>query len=276
MIRSVVVALERGAASEVALRCAVRVARWHDARLLMLASVQPEGPPGSERAEADLAFEDDAVLENDEPAPQPAASVTDHPLVEAAATLCGRHRVAWRAEGCVGDPRRHLARYVPRADVVTVSRHRARAARGELPRHAFALLRASARVVLVTPETYQEPQVILAPYDGSPPAARALALAAETSVRADLPLSVASVGSDGFTTAHLNEAKRYLAAYAARADFLSRSGDPVQQLTALTYELGAALLVMGAYGRRPLQRFLGGSRTQRILQGCHGPVLAVR
>ncbi|MGD8239056.1 MAG: universal stress protein [Armatimonadota bacterium] len=276
MIRTIIVPLEGTPASDVALRCAVRLARWHDARVVMLASAQAEALPETASAYADAEFEDGEEAEDEELELEPGVSVADHPLVDAAAALCGRHRVAWRAEGCAGDPTGHLAHYAPRADVVTVSRRGSRAVRRELPRHAFAILRASVRAVLLTPETYQEPQVILAPYDRSAPAARALSLAAETSVRAELPLTVVSVGGDAFTAASLAEARRYLAAYSGQTEFVRREGDPVQQLTALTFELPGALLVMAGYGRPPVRRLLGGSRTERILAGCHGPALIVR
>ncbi|MFQ5809936.1 MAG: universal stress protein [Armatimonadota bacterium] len=276
MIRTIIVPLEGILASEVALRCAVRVARWHDARVVMVASAQAEDLPEAQPAYADPEFDDAKEVEDQELELEPAPSVADHPLVDAAAALCGRHRVAWRAEGCAGDPTRRLAHHAPRADVVTVSRHGSLGVRRKLPRHALAILRASVRAVLLTPETYQEPQVILAPYDRSAPAARALSLAAHTSVRAELPLTVVSVGGDAFTAASLAEARRYLAAYSGQTEFLRRDGDPVQQLTALTFELPGVLLVMGGYGRRPFRRLLGGSRTERILAGCHGPALVVR
>ncbi len=282
MIRSIIVALRGTAASEVALRYAIHVARWHDARVVLLAP----GHSDDELLEAreydtlddtdeDERFDDEG-FEDDEPTPELALRVTDRPLVEAATSLCGQHRVAWLAEGCVGDPTRHLAHYAPRADVITVSRRRTSLARQELPRHAFAALRASARAVLIAPETYHEPQVILAPFDGSAPSARALSLAAETSLRSELPMRVISVGDDGLTTARLDRARRYLAAYSVEAEFVNRTGDPVDQLMALTFELSGTILVMGAYGRSPVQRLLGGSRTERILRGCHGAALAVR
>jgi len=223
-----------------------------------------------------MEFSEGEEFDDEEPTPEWPLRVADHPLVDAAASLCGQHRVAWRAEGCAGDPRRQLAHYAARADIVTVSRRGAPGARRELPRHAFAVLRTSARSVLVTPETYQEPQVILVPYDRSAPSARALSLAAETSRRSGLPISVASVGGRAVTTACLAEAKRYLAHYPGETEFVSRRGDPVDQVTALSFELGSTMLVMGAYGRSAVRRFFAVSRTERILGGCHGPALAVR
>ncbi len=276
MIRSVMVALEGTPASEVAFRYAVHMARWHDARVVMIAPVPGEDSLRSEGEAADLESDEQEQLEEEDPTPAGPLRVTDQPLVDAAAAICGQQRVAWRADGCSGDAAAHLAHCAPRADIVTVSRRGAPGARRKLPAHVFAVLRASARSVLVTPETYQEPQIIVAAYDGSHPAARALALAAETSSRSELPLSVVSIGTDVTTAAHLGEAKRYLAAYSGQAEFAGRRGDPVAELTALTFERTGTLLVIGAYGRRSLARLLGGSRTERLLRGCHGSALVVR
>ena len=167
MIRSIVVGLEGTQPSDVALRYAVRIARWHGARVVMLVAAQAEPSSELESTDIEPSLAATEAFDDEDPSVPPPVGVADQHLVDAAANICGQNRVAWRAEACPGSPTRHLAHYAPRADIVTVSRRRPAGVRTrELPQHVFGIVRASQRAVLVTAETYQEPQLVLAAYDG--------------------------------------------------------------------------------------------------------------
>lgn len=55
-----------------------------------------------------------------------------------------------------------------------------------------------------------------------------------------------------------------------------RVGEPEKEIVLLAQELGAGLVVVGARGKNPIQRYLVGDVAESVFRHAHCPVLVVR
>ena len=63
---------------------------------------------------------------------------------------------------------------------------------------------------------------------------------------------------------------------ALRTVLVTRSGDPVRQVTAYANQIEADLVVLGTHGRGPVAHMLMGSVAERVVRTAPCPVLTVR
>jgi nucleotide-binding universal stress UspA family protein len=142
---------------------------------------------------------------------------------------------------------------------------------------AELLLRRSAVPVMVVPEQPCEISRPLAAYDGSPKAARALALAAELCRALVLPLTVVTVDdSPERGRAVLDEARAYLAPHALDCEFRVVPGEAAEQaLLALLGGGGHDAVFLGSHGHSRIVELILGSTSQYVARKATVPVICV-
>lgn len=135
----------------------------------------------------------------------------------------------------------------------------------------------SPSVLVATAEAFEVPQRVVAAFDGSPGARKALAGLARHPLVAGLPVLLAMVAPDTtLARQQLQEAQTVLQAAGAVAETELVAGEPQQVLPELVKRQAPALLVMGAFGHSRLRQMLLGSTTTSLLRLSDVPVLILR
>ena len=133
------------------------------------------------------------------------------------------------------------------------------------------LLRDNPRPLLVCPEQASSEGTVLATYDGSVRASRALHMFVLLGHARGRPVHVLSVAGDRRTA---EERARYPTelfakhGYQATPHGIGSQAEPADIVLAEAQALGATLIAMGASGHSPLHDFFLGSTTQRVLNSC--------
>lgn len=140
---------------------------------------------------------------------------------------------------------------------------------------AAALLRRSRTPVLVVPDTAGPPRRILAAFDGSPKAVRALHLAAELAAAGQATLAVATVArEEARGRARLEEARSYVEPFGVPVELLLRSGDAVEEVLLGVVREGAFdLIAVGAHGHGRIVELVLGSTSEALARLSPVPVL---
>lgn len=140
---------------------------------------------------------------------------------------------------------------------------------------AAALLRRSKTPVVVVPEGAGRPRRILAAFDGSAKAVRALHVAAELAKACAAPLVVVTVtNQEERGRARLDEARRYVGPFGLETEFLLRSGDAVEEvLLGVVREGGFDLIAVGAHGHGRIVELVLGSTSEALARLSPVPVL---
>jgi nucleotide-binding universal stress UspA family protein len=131
--------------------------------------------------------------------------------------------------------------------------------------------------LLVCPMQFRAITHALLAYDGSQRASAAMHEAAELSVALRLPLGVLHVGKDESATQRvLEEARRYLAAYAIETEMLTRSGYANETILDVMAEQAYDLIFIGAYGHSRIIEMVLGSTTEYVLRNSPSPLFLCR
>lgn len=139
------------------------------------------------------------------------------------------------------------------------------------------VVRGCAKPVLVTPRQSRPVTRILAAYDGSRTANRALGLAATLATGLELPLVVVCVSSEERTgRASLDEAEAYLEPHHLVFKAVLESGTSVEGILQVAQRESCDLIIMGAYGHSRIRELFVGSTTDGILRSAGIPVLLYR
>jgi nucleotide-binding universal stress UspA family protein len=147
---------------------------------------------------------------------------------------------------------------------------------------AEAIVQQSPKPVLVASEQHAPIERVLAAYDGSESAQRALHWAADLTTTLKLPLNVVHVSSDPVSgEVVLGEATAYLKPYNAIPQvetFLRDAGKAsiAEQILSVAAERGVGLVVMGAHGHSRLYKMLLDSETSEVLRQSDKPLLMTR
>lgn len=152
---------------------------------------------------------------------------------------------------------------------------------GNLGWSTYKVLRRSSRPCLVMPARFLPLGKILAAYDGSLPAARALRQACELAEGLRLPLAVVTVAPAAESLPKylglLTEARQLIEAHSGvKCEFELLVGEKTELLIA-RHAAGrrARLIVMGAHGRSRVRQGRLGSTTTGVLVSADLPVLLV-
>ena len=190
---------------------------------------------------------------------------------------CIEAGVSYKLLESFGSPEAEFYREAQRYDLIVMGRHTYYHTEAE--RHhdktLRSLLQLTPRPVVAIPEKYEPRAPVVVAYDGSPPAARALYAFWASGVHADAPIYVASVFDDHAKAARCaGRAVEFLAFHQMQAEATPVVSDrpPAEPLLDKAEELGAGLIVMGAYGKRSLSDLWFGSVTRGILAKASTPL----
>lgn len=134
--------------------------------------------------------------------------------------------------------------------------------------------RAEAPVLVTGQDTPVEGPLVVG-YDGSPHAKQALKTAVSVAEDWKSTMYVLAVGGAEADAAE-KEARDYLTDHAVKTDYVRKDGDPGEALVALASDVGAAGIVMGAYGHSKVIELVTGSTTAYTLNHATCPVLLCR
>lgn len=144
---------------------------------------------------------------------------------------------------------------------------------------AERIARHAEKPCLITPNVFKPIEKIMAAYDGSAHAGKALREAIELALALPAPLIILSVAEN-----HDLRAAREIAedgiqmarAHECAAANLVIEGRPEQVIPIKAEELGCDLLVVGAYGHSRIREMILGSTTHSLIARARKPVLLVR
>jgi nucleotide-binding universal stress UspA family protein len=165
-------------------------------------------------------------------------------------------------------------------DIVVMARSgytRAAGPENKLDPLVTQVIRASVRPVLVAGRNVPEgttPNILVA-YDGSGHASRALAIAAELGTRPGTACKLVTVAlSEDTGLEILAPAESYLYHHGVNVQKkVVQASRPADVICDLVAAAPADILVMGAYGHRPMREMLFGSTTERVLSHCGAAVV---
>jgi nucleotide-binding universal stress UspA family protein len=194
---------------------------------------------------------------------------------------CNARGIACSTETRTGIPGELIAREAVAHDIVVMSRSgysRGTTSEARLDPLVPQVIRGSIRPVLVSGRPL-EPQAgvrnVLVAYDGSGHASRALTVAAELAGRPGITCSLVTVATteeSGLST--LAPAEAYLRGHGVNPQKQVAIGSKASEMICELVSAAAAdLLIMGAYGHRPVREILFGSTTERVLSHCSAAVI---
>lgn len=175
------------------------------------------------------------------------------------------------------DIRAGLLRIVETCDLVVTGRDtefHLEPLEGVTPLVDHIIAKGSRPVVVCGPEWNERGPVVVA-YDGSAPSAKALQVATLMGVFGSADVRVLSIGREGAAAAAAVErARTFLDAYgvATEGEVIESTEHPADLLARRASELGARLLVMGAFGHRGFREILFGSTTRRLFDSVPVPL----
>ena len=197
-------------------------------------------------------------------------------------TRCAAQGVPAEVKVCTGLPARVILEEEARAELVVLGQQGEHAEwTGDLAGSTVErVTRHSLKPCLVTPIAFQPVTKILAGYDGSGHASRALHEAIELAAALAVPLVilVAAENADEVGPAHekAEDAMKLARAHECIAAQLVVEGDPGEQLQLKARELGCNLIVIGAYGHSRIRAMILGSTTHQLIAHSQQPVMLVR
>jgi len=145
--------------------------------------------------------------------------------------------------------------------------------------HAERIVRHSLKPCMVTPATHREIKHVLAAYDGSGHASKALHEAIELVKGAGMKLTVLTVG-ENLQEQDVNQVAedglQLARAHDVEATSVVVEGNVMENILEKTGELEADLITVGAYGHSRIHEMLLGSTTTQLIAKADVPVMLVR
>lgn len=194
---------------------------------------------------------------------------------------CASRGIPCTVETKTGIPGEVISRAAVAHDIVLVSRagyNRVANAQETVDSLVAPVIRGSVRPVLVAGSEFREEgdiSNILVAFDGSSHAARALKVASELAARPGVHCTLVTVAqSDDFGREVLAPAEKYLSHHGITPRKQVVTGaKPADVICGLAESESIDLVVMGAYGHKPIREVLFGSTTERILSHCSTNVI---
>ncbi len=139
------------------------------------------------------------------------------------------------------------------------------------------VVRRSEKPMLLTAEKLRELRKLLLAYDGSQHARNAMSVGALLAGQWEAEVQVLSVFDEEETREKVcREARQYLCEHKVNFSMEIRGGDPDTVIPEFAKEIGADIVVMGAYGHSRVREWILGSTTERVLNQVPCPVLLTR
>jgi nucleotide-binding universal stress UspA family protein len=141
------------------------------------------------------------------------------------------------------------------------------------------IVRRSAKPCLVTPAEFQPVTKILAAFDGSVIASKALHEGIELAQALGVPLLILTVrthASDQYAEDIAETGIKLARAHNCAAARLLVDGRPSEQILEVAHHHGCNLIVLGAYGHSLIREWIIGSTTAHLINQTDLPVMLVR
>ena len=280
-MRSMLVALDGSAASEVATRMALQFIADKRANLAgpapLLTGIAVIDRPTITKPQATPAGGGAFKRERDE-ALLAGAEETTQAILGDFQSACKESGVDHRTLRPEGQPYEAIAKAGHLHDMIVIGRDtNFHFQTSDDPCETFKLLvRDHPCPIVVTPRMAPEGSHVLIAYDGSSAASRALhAFALMNLNLTGLEVNIVSVGEDKNTIEeNCSQASEYLRRHgvAARTHAVVSGGNITTVLMDLANQIGTRILVMGAYGNRGLRTVFFGSTTRELIERCPYPI----
>lgn len=161
-------------------------------------------------------------------------------------------------------------------DLIVVGKRgeHARYGRDLLGSTAEAVVRRASSPVWLAEEEASDVKSILLLFDGSPPAGRALKLAADVATHLGSAMRVFTVGEDETQASEVQAgAQSYLSAFDLQCEFRLAVGEVVSTTMAHLEAEPVGLVVMGKQGHSLIRRLILGSTSEQLMREISAPVL---
>ena len=265
MLRRILIGLGGSDESRSALELGLRWATRRNAEIVGLAIVDD---PGTQ-------FIDEFVAEESRPATSSARPVS--PAHDWFIRRCEEAGVKCLVREAMGSPHLRILAEVQRHDLVLMGQrsHFEYGWEGVAGETLAKLMPACPRPVITVPDVLTGSESVVIAFDGSLPAARALAAFEATGLGLGQEVHVVSVGPNRQEAAErADRAVDFLTAHGieARPDPVETDSPPAEAILRKVVQAGAGLLVMGANGHPVFREFVFGSVTRSVLKTCSVPV----
>ncbi len=133
------------------------------------------------------------------------------------------------------------------------------------------------RPFLVVGETFEPFEHVLIAYDGSPAAAKALAMAGYLSSTLNLQCTLLVINPCEKNAGELiSEGREYLKKYNIECSCVFDSGSTAKKICEYSKDSRINLVIMGAYGHSRIYEILWGSTTEEVIKHAEIPILFVK
>jgi nucleotide-binding universal stress UspA family protein len=263
VLKSLLLALDRSPGSMTAKAIALELAREHKARIRGLAVIDPDliAPPEPTPmgAGAFKQHRDAVIVER--------VRAADTGIAQALAAELKAAGIEGTVEVVQGGALATLNAASAAHDLVLIGADATFGA-DEMAPLINGLLRENPRPLIVAPREPASGTKTLVAYDGSIPTLRALQLFCALGLRTECEVVVTCLNMNGRTALALAESgASYLneRGYKATPRPIAGDGDPAPALIEAAKDVGAGLIVAGAYGHRGWREWLLGSTTEDLL-----------
>ncbi|MGB0659354.1 MAG: universal stress protein [Mangrovicoccus sp.] len=150
-------------------------------------------------------------------------------------------------------------------------------AREHLGSNFERVIRTSTLPVLVAAREFKPVETVVIAFDGNTPALRAVDFIARNPLFMETTCHLIYAGQQNVdATRKLDGALALLRGAGLKAEPHHQEGAAEEVIPAKVSELGAELVVMGAYSHSRMRGLIMGSTTSELVRACHVPVLLVR
>lgn len=278
MIKSILLSVDGSMYTEAVIRSGIHLARSFEAKIRVLSVVDVRvfewamsiGADGFVPVIPSTTYLEESRKLQDEKAT--AVLTKSQEMIRKAGLEC-------KTEKAVGSPVDVICEQDRLADLLIMG------ARGEFAKWESKMIGATLEAVsrqvnkslLIVSKIFQPPQRILAAYDGSLTANKALSIAGYFANKLSLPVTVLTVSEHKEEAEHIiEEGQKYLASYDVECTGKIVSGAPDSQICEYAHTHNFDLLVMGAYGRSRILEAILGSTTESVMRKAQVPVLLAK
>ncbi|HMB07991.1 MAG TPA: universal stress protein [Isosphaeraceae bacterium] len=263
MLRRILIGLGGSDESRSALELGLRWAKSHDALLVGLEIVDKLGMPVGEEATSQ--------------AGAPELPRSGRPLLEWFARLCQEAGVDFLVRAAAGTPHLEILAEAQRHDLIVMGQrsHFDYGLQGAPGETLAKVVQGCPRPVIIVPDTLSTSDVVVVAYDGSIPAAQALYTFGMSGLGVARDVHVVTIGTHALEAARIAErAIDFLDAHGIKAEMhpVESALPPAEVILGRVGQIGAGLLVMGAYGKSVLRELIYGSVARALLKVCPVPV----
>ncbi len=200
-------------------------------------------------------------------------------ILDAFEKTCKEKGLDCKTRQCTGIIPNIIAEEGKKVDIIIMAQRgeHAQWSSGLLGSTTESVVRKSPRPVMVTPQQFHPFSAVLAPYDGSSEANKALKIACEFVFSMKLPLRVLVVSnSEDKGNEFTREAEEFIGPYKLDAKVEWVKGEAHDEILNYAEQNAIDLIVMGAFGHSRVRELILGGTTAYIVRKSLVPVLLYR